>query len=76
MATMSMSPVSSPRLPSPPPMAEDQLVPKSPTAGLLGEQRSIGQFERLDIGASRRIRPGTKSTDIPDGPPLIDIAEV
>lgn len=76
MATMSMSPASSPRLPSPPPMAEDQLGPKSPTANLLNEQRLLGQFERLDISASRRIRPGTKTSDIPEGPPLVDMAEV
>jgi hypothetical protein len=36
----------------------------------------LGQFERLDISASRRIRPGTKTSDIPEGPPLVDMAEV
>jgi hypothetical protein len=57
-------------------MAEDQLGPKSPVVTLTTEQRALGQLENLDTGASRRIRPGTKSTEMPEGPPLVDISEV
>lgn len=79
---MAMSPASSPRLPSPPPMAEDQLGPKSPAATTFSNfQRSLGlspldKFDPIDTDASRRIRPGTKSADMPEGPPLVDISEV
>ncbi|KAF2877658.1 Mob1/phocein [Massariosphaeria phaeospora] len=59
---------SSPRLPSPPPMAEDQLAqgPKSPGP----------VFSNLDNGVSRRIRPGTKAENMADGPPLVELSEI
>lgn len=70
---MAMSPASSPRLPSPPPIAEDQIGPKSPLAGLMDELEVPENFSQ---GASRRIRPGTKAADMPEGPPLVELTEV
>jgi hypothetical protein len=70
---MAASPSSSPRLPSPPPIAEDQLGPKSPMAPTEEQQKL---FSTLDHGASRRIQPGTKADDMAEGPPLVDISEV
>ncbi|KAG9542123.1 hypothetical protein KCU79_g18214, partial [Aureobasidium melanogenum] len=52
------SPSSSPRLPSPPPIAEDQI---SPSAGLDSEERMLGASHKADVDASRRIRPGTRA---------------
>ncbi|KAK8232608.1 Mob1 family protein [Phyllosticta capitalensis] len=63
-----MSPSSSPRLPSPPPIAEDQSGPKSPASD---EHEST-----VDQGASRRIRPGTKAADMAEGPPLADLKDI
>jgi hypothetical protein len=74
MATM--SPSRSPRLPSPPPIAEDQLGPKSPISNITTEQGILGAAKSLDNGASRRIRPGTKVADIPEGPPLVETVDV
>ena len=75
MAASVASPVSSPRLPSPPPIAEDQLGPKSPSpAG--GDEQGNKPFSTLDHGASRRIRPGTKAADMAEGPPLVELSEV
>ncbi|KAF2673732.1 Mob1/phocein [Microthyrium microscopicum] len=77
MTSATMSPGSSPRLPSPPPMAEDQLGPKSPISHQPTEDNSLGPILQLpDTGSSRRIRPGTKSSDMPEGPPVIDISEI
>lgn len=73
MTASALSPSSSPRLPSPPPIAEDQLGPKSPIAATEEQQKL---FSSLDHGASRRIRPGTKAEDMAEGPPLIDLSEV
>ncbi|KAL1598870.1 hypothetical protein SLS60_008013 [Paraconiothyrium brasiliense] len=64
------SPSSSPRLPSPPPIAEDQLSPLPATE----EQQKL--FSSLDNGASRRIRPGTKAEDMTEGPPLVQLSEI
>src|SRR3712207_5766926 len=72
MAT-SASLLSSPRLPSPPPIAEIQLGPKSPSPGTEEQQKL---FSTLDNGASRRIRPGTRAADMAEGPPLVDLSEV
>lgn len=66
-----MSPSSSPRLPSPPPIAEDQLGPKSPIAEEHGSEPVS-----VDQGSARRIRPGTKAQDMADGPPLADLKDV
>ncbi|KAI9695486.1 MAG: hypothetical protein M1820_008588 [Bogoriella megaspora] len=69
-----LSPSSSPRLPSPPPMAEDQLGPKSPLASNEDEHQRLGHGP--DTGASRRIRPGTKAEDMAEGPPLVDLQDI
>ncbi|OCK79317.1 Mob1/phocein [Lepidopterella palustris CBS 459.81] len=68
-----VSPSSSPRLPSPPPIAEDQIGPKSPLAASDEQANLFGNF---DHGAERRIRPGTKAADMAEGPPLVDLAEI
>ncbi|KAF1987506.1 Mob1/phocein [Aulographum hederae CBS 113979] len=70
-----LSPSSSPRLPSPPPMAEDQLGPKSPLAANSEDQGKLGMMNDSH-GASRRIRPGTKAADMAEGPPLVDLTEI
>ena len=68
-----VSPSSSPRLPSPPPIAEDQIGPKSPIAA---SEEHGKLFSSVDHGASRRIRPGTKAADMAEGPPLVELIEV
>lgn len=75
-ANMAQSPASSPRLPSPPPMAEDQIGPASPSVNMLEDSGKLGTMSNIDQGASRRIRPGTKSEDILEGPPLIELQDV
>lgn len=70
VSIMAASPSSSPRLPSPPPMAEDQLGPKSPIAG------SLDFSTAFTDSASQRIRPGTKAADMPDGPPLVPLKDI
>nr|OQO28061.1 hypothetical protein B0A51_08220 [Rachicladosporium sp. CCFEE 5018] len=67
-----VSPSSSPRLPSPPPIAEDQTSP-----GLsLFAGNFLSHTRNGDSGASRRIRPGTKADDMAEGPPLVDLQEI
>ncbi|KAH6612122.1 Mob1/phocein [Boeremia exigua] len=70
MVATAMTSPASPRLPSPPPIAEDQLspVPASP------EQQKF--FSNLDHAAARRIRPGTKAEDMAEGPPLVELSEI
>ena len=68
------SPSSSPRLPSPPPMAEDQTGPQSPMS-LDQEHGKLGATDG-EVSAARRIRPGTKSVDMNEGPPLMDLGDV
>ncbi|KAF7575439.1 Mob1 family protein [Pyrenophora tritici-repentis] len=63
-----MTSPASPRLPSPPPIPEDQVSPVSASP----EQQKL--FSNLDHAAERRIRPGTKAVDMAKGPPLIDSA--
>ncbi|KAH8729039.1 Mob1/phocein [Phaeosphaeriaceae sp. PMI808] len=65
-----MASPASPRLPSPPPIPEDQVspVPASP------EQAKF--FSNLDHNAARRIRPGTKAEDMAEGPPLVELSEI
>ena len=70
------SPAASPRLPSPPPIAEDQTGPTSPGVSLFEEHGKPLGANTVDNGASRRIRPGTKAEDMAEGPPLIELAEV
>ncbi|KAM0718705.1 hypothetical protein Q7P37_005776 [Cladosporium fusiforme] len=66
-----VSPSSSPRLPSPPPIAEDQSGPTSPGLSLYSPKFPSGEAE-----ASRRIRPGTKAEDMTDGPPLTELMDI
>ena len=74
----SMSPATSPRLPSPPPFPEVQIGSKSPVPGARGSSAitDIDETTMLDNGATRRIRPGTKAADMASGPPLIPLSEV
>ncbi|KAF1843427.1 Mob1/phocein, partial [Cucurbitaria berberidis CBS 394.84] len=65
-----MASPASPRLPSPPPIPEDQLSPVSASA----EQQKL--FSNLDNAAARRIRPGTKAEDMAEGPPLVELSEI
>lgn len=76
--TGGVSPSRSPRLPSPPPFTEVQIGPKSPTIGAsaTGNEHELGGVNKPDIGATRRIRPGTKAADMASGPPLVPLAEV
>jgi hypothetical protein len=66
-----MTSPASPRLPSPPPIPEDQL---SPVSASPEQQQEL--FSNLQHAAERRIRPGTKAADMAEGPPLIDLSEV
>ena len=70
------APASSPRLPSPPPIAEDQIGPTSPGVSLFEDHGQFPSINSIDTGAGRRIRPGTKSEDMAEGPPLVELAEV
>lgn len=67
----------SPRLPSPPPPAEIQIGPKSPGLGSTADQE-LQQMEQvaLNANAKRRIRPGSKGSDMAAGPPLVPLNEV
>ncbi|KAI4855625.1 Mob1/phocein [Aureobasidium sp. EXF-8846] len=67
------SPSSSPRLPSPPPIAEDQI---SPSAGLDSEEKMLGASQKADVDASRRIRRGTRAEDMQEGPPLVELQQI
>ncbi|KAF2718633.1 Mob1/phocein [Polychaeton citri CBS 116435] len=76
---MAPSPSSSPRLPSPPPIAEDQTLPTSPGVSLFEDQQQLGHHintGNVDANASRRIRPGTRSEDMAAGPPLIELSDI
>lgn len=68
--SIAMTSPASPRLPSPPPIPEDQL---SPIAASSDQQTP---FSNLDHVAERRIRPGTKAADMAEGPPLVELSEV
>ncbi|KAH7017445.1 Mob1/phocein [Ilyonectria destructans] len=73
---MSLAP-SSPRLPSPPPPAEIQIGPKSPSGGSAASpQTTHSEQTLLDASSRRRIHPGTKATDMAAGPPLIPLHEL
>lgn len=76
LLNMAQSPASSPRLPSPPPMAEDQVGATSPGHMSLDELDKIGQAAALEETAARRIRPGTRAEAMHEGPPLVDFSEV
>ncbi|KAF2864396.1 Mob1/phocein [Piedraia hortae CBS 480.64] len=66
-----MAAAASPRLPSPPPMAEDQTIPTSPGMSLVEEP----SHAPTDSNASRRIRPGSKAIDM-EGPPLVPLEDI
>ncbi|MCJ1387364.1 hypothetical protein MMC18_000207 [Xylographa bjoerkii] len=74
----SLSPSTSPRLPSPPPFPEVQIGPKSPVARNTGGGfvQEINDGKPRDDSSSRRIRPGTKAADMPSGPPLVPLSEL
>ncbi|KAF7168946.1 hypothetical protein CNMCM5623_001840 [Aspergillus felis] len=79
MAAAGASPSSSPRLPSPPPFTEVQIGPKSPSVGdSFGKetQEYLAASKGNDDASSRRIRPGTKATDMAGGPPLIPLSQL
>ncbi|OIW32401.1 Mob1/phocein [Coniochaeta ligniaria NRRL 30616] len=67
---------SSPRLPSPPPPAEIQIGPKSPSMGPNALQAQQIEQTQIDAAAKRRIHPGTKAADMAAGPPLIPLNEL
>lgn len=74
----SMKLIASPRLPSPPPIPEVQIGPQSPNTNA---PSSSAPSESRDpsvvyIGATDRIRPGTKAVDMAAGPPLVDLDDV
>ncbi|RDA90872.1 hypothetical protein CP533_3237 [Ophiocordyceps camponoti-saundersi (nom. inval.)] len=71
---MAMAP-SSPRLPSPPPPAEIQIGPKSPSGTATVSPQAM-QMEQsiIEAHSRRRIHPGTKAADMAAGPPLLDSA--
>ncbi|KAI9171163.1 MOB kinase activator-like [Paramyrothecium foliicola] len=70
-------PPSSPRLPSPPPPAEIQISPKSPSGDLVSDPETA-QMEQslLDANSRRRVHPGTKAADMAAGPPLVPLNEL
>ncbi|ETI27381.1 hypothetical protein G647_09571 [Cladophialophora carrionii CBS 160.54] len=70
-----VSPSSSPRLPSPPPIPEVQFGPKSPGIDPTKEL-SLDATSKPDEGAARRIRPGTKAADMAMGPPLVPLSQL
>ncbi|KAK1039991.1 hypothetical protein LTS16_010755 [Friedmanniomyces endolithicus] len=71
------SPALSPRLPSPPPIPEDQLGPASPGVALFEDSgKLLGGSNLVDTGAGRRIRPGTKAEDMAEGPELVELADI
>lgn len=73
---MALAP-SSPRLPSPPPPAEIQLGPKSPS-GVPALSPQATQIEQtlVDANSKRRVHPGTKAVDMAPGPPLVPLDKV
>lgn len=80
MTTAAVSPSSSPRLPSPPPFTEVQIGPQSPSVGesfgAEADLQLLGVSPGTDDGPTRRIRPGSKSSEMAAGPPLIPLSQV
>ncbi|KAM0493048.1 hypothetical protein ACHAQF_008487 [Verticillium nonalfalfae] len=74
---MALAAPPSPRLPSPPPAAEDQIGPPSPSMGAQAN-RLAAQLEKsiMEANAKRRIHPGTKAQDMATGPPLVPLNEL
>ncbi|KIV89433.1 hypothetical protein PV10_06833 [Exophiala mesophila] len=71
-----VSPSSSPRLPSPPPIPEVQYGPLSPGISDIGNELQFEASLRVDQGSARRIRPGTKAADMAIGPPLVPLSQL
>ncbi|KAI0391076.1 Mob1/phocein [Xylariaceae sp. FL0594] len=65
-------PQGSPRLPSPPPPAEIQLGPKSPSLNA----NQMDEKAVFDAYSKRRIHPGTKAEDMAAGPPLVPLDQL
>ncbi|KAL4777525.1 Mob1/phocein [Aspergillus nidulans var. acristatus] len=80
MTTAGVSPSSSPRLPSPPPLTEVQIGPQSPSVGesfgAEADLQLLGVSPGADDGPTRRIRPGSKSSEMAAGPPLIPLSQL
>ncbi|KAG9775403.1 Mob1/phocein, partial [Aureobasidium melanogenum] len=75
-ARSGVSPSSSPRLPSPPPIPEVQFGPQSPGMGDISKELSLDATSKPDEGAARRIRPGTKAAEMAMGPPLVPLSQL
>ncbi|KAJ5974466.1 hypothetical protein N7481_011676 [Penicillium waksmanii] len=75
--TTGVSPLSSPRLPSPPPFTEVQIGPQSPSVGeTFGKDADqILGVPAQDDASTRRIRPGSKAVNMAFGPPLIPLSQ-
>ena len=73
------SPSLSPRAYSPPPAPEVQIA-ASQSSATIGEPGptilASEDMAKLDQGATRRIRPGTKAADMASGPPLVPLSQV
>ncbi|KAK1988509.1 Mob1/phocein family protein [Colletotrichum cereale] len=68
---------SSPRLPSPPPPAEIQIGPQSPSMGAQSNRQTSPMEQSLiEANSRRRIHPGTKAADMAAGPPLVPLNEL
>lgn len=65
-------PPSSPRLPSPPPLPELQLGPRSPGPG---SDLNLTNTDS-DEGADRRVRPGTSAFEMAKGPPFVELHQL
>ncbi|KAL4933574.1 Mob1 family protein [Aspergillus undulatus] len=80
MAAAGVSPSSSPRLPSPPPFTEVQIGPQSPSVGESfgadADLQLLGVSPSADDGPTRRIRPGSKISEMAAGPPLIPLSQL
>jgi hypothetical protein len=80
MTAAGVSPSSSPRLPSPPPFTEVQIGPQSPSVGESfggdADLQLLGVSPGTDDGPTRRIRPGSKASEMSAGPPLIPLSQV
>ncbi|CAG8246338.1 unnamed protein product [Penicillium salamii] len=78
MTAAGVSPSSSPRLPSPPPLTEVQIGPQSPSIGepFGTDLELLGSASGEDDGSTRRIRPGTRAADMAFGPPLIPLSQL
>lgn len=80
MSAPGVSPSSSPRLPSPPPFTEVQIGPQSPSVGDSfggdADLQLLGVSPGADEGPTRRIRPGSKTSEMAAGPPLIPLPQV